>query len=133
MSTQRRRQKATSANLPVSIAVVEQIGLTVRTIAICGVICLIFYFLRDIFSSIAGKETSANVALSFLANVQVEVALAWSFGIAGILYGASQKQLRRNYIAKFHADNANLERRLDSRRSSTQLTAHGDTNPEDTR
>lgn len=82
-------------------------------------------------SNLAGKTTLADIGVGFLADVQVSVVLSWVVGGAGIMYGRSQRKLRRDTVERLQARNQELEKLLDPNRSSSQLTARGETRPED--
>jgi p-aminobenzoyl-glutamate transporter AbgT len=83
-------------------------------------------------SALAGQETTTNVALELFANMHVSVALAWSFGVTGIIYGAIQRKLRKDVIERLTKRITELEKEIDRRRSSSRLTPRGNTPEEST-
>lgn len=96
----------------------------------CAVVFIVRYGYLSI-DILAGKDTAADIAVNFLANVTVSVALAWSVAAGGIYYGHRQNKLRKNTIERLHGRIHELETRLDRKRSSSHLTQRGDTRPED--
>lgn len=81
--------------------------------------------------SLSGQTTLADIGINFLANVRVSVAIAWGAGAGGIVYGLNQKKLRKDAIERFHGRIKELETIIDKNRSTSSLTARGDTKPED--
>jgi hypothetical protein len=78
--------------------------------------------------SLAGKQTFANIGISMLFDSRV---LGIIFGGGGILYGVAQRKLRQGTVKKFQPRIQQLEKLIDSKRSTSRLTAIGETNPED--
>lgn len=83
-------------------------------------------------ASLAGKETFAKIAVSFMANMTVNKWLAYAFGGGGIVYGLNERRLRRNAVRRLAPGRIHYEQGLDPERSSSGLTQTGDTSPEDT-
>lgn len=69
--------------------------------------------------------------MSFLADVEVTFWVSWGLAAGGVVYGNSQRLLRRRVIAEQHEHIVELERQIERRRTSSNLTRHGDTNPAD--
>lgn len=125
------RKRSSTVDNSFSVTVVEQIGLAVRWLAVCGVVAYVSYNLEKILVALAGKETKADVLVSFLADVEFNVYVAWGLAAGCILYGAAQARLRRKEIEASHDHIVELERQIERRRTSSRLTNHGDTNPSD--
>lgn len=66
-----------------------------------------------------------------LGSIELTLALTLIFGFAGIAYGRNEARLRRQVIERFHRYQLAEEKALDARRSSSRLTARGETRPED--
>ena len=91
-------------------------------IAYCGYLSI---------TALAGKSTSAEFLFDILAMKNISITFAWCIGIAGLLYGYRQRALRKNTIERIQHRNADLEKLIDVRRSSSKLTPRGDTRRED--
>jgi hypothetical protein len=81
--------------------------------------------------SLAGKTTFAQVVISFLGQMAVSKSLAYIFGFGGILFGVYQRRLRKKTAAHYYPRVKELEKLIDPRRSSSDLTIYGETNPRD--
>lgn len=115
----------------VQVAKVEEFGKTVRTgIVVVGVVG-IFYCIHLAVADVAGRVTDANIAMQFLGNLQVSMALSWAVGLAGGAYGIQQNRLRRRTVHSLHSQIKGLETKIDPSRSSSDLSPTGDTNPGD--
>lgn len=110
---------------------IEQVGLSVRWALACGAVIMVFHYLAEIVASLAGRTTNASIIMSLLADVEVNIWLAWGLAAGGVVYGNTQRLLRRRVIAEQHDHIVALERQIERRRTSSQLTKHGDTNPVD--
>lgn len=53
------------------------------------------------------------------------------FGVGGLLYGRAQSKLRKDIVEKYHPEVVRKESYFDSNRTSSDLTARGETRPED--
>ncbi|MCZ4315143.1 hypothetical protein O4H66_17185 [Comamonadaceae bacterium G21597-S1] len=115
----------------IAVKAIEQVGLSVRWLIAAGAIALVSHDLQVVVRALAGKTTDANIMLSFLSSVDVNIWLAWGLAASGIVYGKYQRDLRRKVIADTHDHVVTLERQIERRRTSSQLTKLGDTNPGD--
>lgn len=79
---------------------------------------------------ISGKEEENDSACSNTTHF-LFVGLAIIFGVAGIVYGRRESKLRKDTVERLQDRNCRLEREIDPKRSSSQLTPRGDTRPED--
>jgi hypothetical protein len=82
-------------------------------------------------ASLAGKETFAQILVSFMANMTINKWLAYAFGSGGVLYGLNERRLRRNAVRRLAPGRIQYEQGLDPERSSSGLTQTGETNPEE--
>lgn len=96
-----------------------------------GALVLITRYAYLSIEAMAGKETFAGFFVNFLGNFDVSMALSWVVGGTGFLYGARQRSLRRDAIERLQGRITHLEKQIDPRRSSSNLTPRGDSRPED--
>lgn len=102
-----------------------------RTALIVGAVILLGRYARGVLIAFAGKETAANLALSLIVNLQADRWFAYLVGVAGLGYGAVERQLRRRNIRRLTAHTAEVETRLHPARTSSGLTPEGRTRRED--
>lgn len=95
-----------------------------------GAIVGVAYYGYKSVSALAGQATNANLMIELFGNSHVAVAIGWTFGIGGIIYGRRQRSLRKDVIERLSGRIAAYEKEIDIRRSSSRLTVRGDT-PED--
>jgi len=96
-----------------------------------GAIVMIARYGYLAIDSLSGKSTLADIGVNFLSNIKVSVALAWSAGVGGIIYGVNQRKLRKDTIERLQKRIQELESNIDSNRTTSNLTPRGDTRPED--
>ncbi len=92
---------------------------------------VIAYFAYRSIDALAGKETTANVMVNFLASIKANQWAAWIAGGGGTIYGLRQRSLRRKTIARLQKRNTDLESKIDPNRTSSGLTERGETDPKD--
>ena len=93
-----------------------------------------FLMVRSIAATLAlfaGKATAATFILSVLANVGISHWAAWLVAVVAVFYGQRQGRLRKSTVEAVAARIKELEGMIDPRRSSSDLTLSGETNPED--
>jgi hypothetical protein len=91
------------------------------------------YWIYRIFESLAGETTIASVVVDVLGKVEVTTTITLSAGGFGVLYGLWQRKLRKDTVQRLQSRNTALELKLDPTRTSSLLTARGDSRPEDVR
>ena len=111
-----------------SSLMIDEIGKTVRTFLRCCTISVCVWLFTRILPEIAGTETS--ILVSFLADWKVLTSLG--VGFAGLGWGYIERRNRHKTVTRLSQRILELERRIDPNRTSTNLTAAGKTNPEDT-
>ena len=96
-----------------------------------------FFFLYLSVSELAGEVTHADIKLLLQLPIAKGVvwaaavcALSVAFGFGGVLYGWNQRKLARDTVELLAAGKIAAERKIDKDRSSSGLTARGET-PED--
>ncbi len=97
-----------------------------------GGMVLLAYFMFRTVQSLAGQTTSANIGLRLFGEVRLSDVIASAiFGGGGAMYGLAQRRLRHTVIKEMSQRIKQLEAERDPTRSSSKLTARGETNPED--
>ncbi len=96
-----------------------------------GALIVVGYWGLEAIRALAGSSTFADISVDFLTEINVSVALAWSVGVFGGVYGYKQRHLRRNTVERLQGRIRELEAMIDPQRSSSKLTTRGDTRPED--
>lgn len=89
--------------------------------------CSFSWTLYKIFEAMAGKKTDANIVLDFLGGPQVTVAFSMLAPLLAIAYGGLQRKLRKDTTEKLSKHIQTLELRVDPARTSSTLTARGNT------
>lgn len=87
---------------------------------------IVSYIYRSI-AVLAGHATAADIGIKFLANVRVSDGIFAVLTGGSIAYGVGQRQLRRRHIKHVAHDKNDLERLLDPKRTSSNLTDSGTT------
>jgi len=82
-------------------------------------------------AALSGEVTLAEVGISFFGKVEVSVAVAWTFGLVGGIYGIRQRKLRKDTVERLQGRISELERIIDKGRSSSRITSRGNSRPED--
>lgn len=115
---------------------------TVLMLAVKAVIALgLTYCLVLIVEALAGKETTATVAIGVEANTNIFIEFlakfalgykwAWVMAVVAVIYGLAERELRRRKTAYLQNRIIELEQQLDPNRESSTLTVRGETNPKD--
>lgn len=122
---------AGSENVPVSTA---RLGIrlfavvdVVRTAIKWGALVWISSNFYRCIAVLAGHTTAADIGIKFLANVKVSDTICVVLTGGSIAYGMGQRQLRRRHIKHVAHDKNELERLLDPKRTSSNLTDRGTT------
>ncbi|HWE48160.1 MAG TPA: hypothetical protein VG273_00110 [Bryobacteraceae bacterium] len=95
-----------------------------------GAVLIAFIFYRSV-QSLAGHYTFAQIGMNFLGDFKVSEGLAYVFGGGGVVYGIKHRKLHGDNLERMAGRIAELEKLLDSKRSSSRLTPRGKTRPED--
>lgn len=86
---------------------------------------------------LSGKNTYASFITKGLipriASHDVITLLGIVFGVSGVGYGKLENKLRKKTLKDYNNHNAELQKRIDPERTSSELTITGDTNPKDKR
>jgi hypothetical protein len=93
-----------------------------------GGLATIAYCVFRSVDSIAGKETDASIIVSIISSVKLNNALKWTVVVGSILYGLFQKRQKGQYIEQHKQHKVELEKRVDAKRSSSNLKNRAETN-----
>lgn len=93
--------------------------------AIVAVFWLVTRCAERSVGELAGLDTSANLAVNFLARVGISRWVAYGLAASGMIYGRQQKKLRKKEVGRLQDRVASLERRIDAKRSSSGLDNQG--------
>ena len=96
-----------------------------------GALVAIAYWVHADIIALSGKQTLAQIGLSFMGDIKVSDAVAYIFGAAGAGYGIAERTLRRKTIARLTDEGRRLEQMVDQHRTSSNLTRQGTSRPED--
>lgn len=114
---------------------IEQIASVIKVLVIVAGCCLGIWLVSQSLAvvavELAGKETQASIVVQLLSSTTVSVGLGWTVGAGGIAYGVAQNKLRKSTVSRLHTRLKDLELQFDGKRSSSNLTKDGQTNPED--
>jgi len=81
--------------------------------------------------ALSGKLTLANIAINFLGKITTSNAVCYTVTGGALGWGYSERRLRKSKTETLQGRNRSLEALLDPKRSSSNLTPQGDTNPKD--
>jgi hypothetical protein len=109
----------------------DLVDTTIRLLIPWGSLVLIAFWVHSDVIALAGKQTLANIGLSFVGDIRVSDAVAYIFGALGAGYGIAERNLRRKNISRLAVENSALEAMKDPGRTSSNLTKRGTPRPED--
>ena len=89
----------------------------------------IFWVCYLSIKELAGKQTIADIKL--MADINFDRWVAYIFGIGGIGYGITQKNLKEKNIERLSKEKEQLELFLNPDKKSSNLTSKGNTKKED--
>lgn len=110
---------------------IEEASATTRFLI--GALCVAFvtWCAKEVFGTLAGRSTDAHIVIDFFSRIEVAAVISIATGAGGVLYGFSQRQLRRATVKRLQGRIYALERGADPGRTSSELAPDGSTNPED--
>ncbi len=110
---------------------IDQRYRTFRTLIRAGSVVLCIWFVGNAISDLAGKDT--NIVVGLLLSVFADLKFAASIALAGTATGWAivERWLRHNKVEYLQERIRQLERNIDTRRSTSNLTTRGQTNPSD--
>lgn len=95
-----------------------------------GGVLLAYLGYRSI-DTLAHGATTADIGIRFFTDVRISTVLAWTVAAGGALYGQKERKLRRDTVERLSERIRILEAHIDPGRTTSMLTARGDTNPGD--
>jgi hypothetical protein len=113
----------------VALLKIDRFYRTVRTAIRVGGHCFAAWCLYLSVESVAGKTTAFSVGLSFLWDVRL--GLAFSVAGSAILWATAERWLRHRKVEFMQGRIRGLELKIDPKRSTSELTTKGGTNPKD--
>jgi len=96
-----------------------------------GSLVAIFLLLYMMVNRLAGQITMAQLGMSFVSSIRVPDAVLVLFGGSAGTLAFRERNLRRKKIADMSDYIHRLETIIDANRTSSGLTQHGTTRPED--
>ncbi|KQS89824.1 hypothetical protein ASG50_27895 [Rhizobium sp. Leaf386] len=114
-----------------SVTHITEIYSTIRTIVRCCAAVLAIYVFMQALAPFAGKNTAMSLAFSVLADVKF--ALTVTLAGAATAWAVVERTLRRQKTQYLQDRIIELETNIDAKRSSSNLTRTGKTNPKDRR
>ncbi|MFL6274512.1 MAG: hypothetical protein ACJ74G_04810 [Blastocatellia bacterium] len=96
-----------------------------------GAFCFIVWSGYLSIKILAGQQTQATIAVSFLGNIKISEALAYALAAGGIIGWRRERGLRKKTVKRIHVRTKKLETERDPLRTSSRLTPAGETHPRD--
>ncbi len=96
-----------------------------------GGIVACFYCLYLIVDSLAGKTTATDIALKAITDLKLDRGVLYLLTGGTTLWAIRERKLRKKNTKHRSAHIKELEEHIDPNRTSSNLTATGDTHPED--
>lgn len=82
---------------------------------------VVSYFIYKAIEAMAGTTTVADLGLRLVGSLRVSIALAWVLAAGSTTWAVVERVTRQRYIRKFAPRIRLLEKKVDSRRSSSGL------------
>jgi len=108
--------------------IAQTITVIVNNLIKYGSFVAISYILYLCIESLSGKTTDANLIMNIIGDVKINKWLYLLFGGGSIIYGISERNLRRKTIKRMNTRLDNLERRINPKKQSSHITPEGKTN-----
>ena len=98
-----------------------------------GTVIAVAYFISQTLLGLAGMDTNADIKVAFSADMvaKADKYIAWFFGGGGITYGLAERKFRKDKVKYLATRNAELEKMIDGKRTSSGLSPTGETHEED--
>lgn len=93
----------------------------------------IAYIVHLVASDLAGKETWAliSIGLKYVGESKKTLVAPWISAILMAIWAAIERKLRKKHIKRAQEHIETLEKKIDPKRTGSNLTQHGETNPKD--
>lgn len=96
-----------------------------------GLLGIVYFGVYRPVEALAGRVTFADVGVELLASVGVDKWPAWLVAVGAMIYGWRERKLRQRNIERMGGHVQRLESKRDRKRTSSNLTRKGRTNPGD--
>lgn len=107
--------------------ITETFTVIVVSLVRAGTVIACFYLMYKSVEVLAGRETKAQFALSALANLKANQAFVYLFGGGCGIWAFGERGLRKKTTKRLQDRVVDLEKKLDTKRSSSGLPASGNT------
>jgi hypothetical protein len=91
----------------------------------------ILYGIREL----AGRQTLADISFKVVADLKANrwmaVTVPWGVASVASVWGAGERYLRKRHIKRVSSEGSEMQKLLDPRRRSSNLSKEGETSPED--
>ncbi len=131
MATPSQKPTRTESDYQLSYKKIDSVTVVVREIVKWGAVVLIVRYCYYSIAALAGRSTLADIVVQLLGNLKVSDGILALFGTGGIVYGVGQRYLRRRHIQRVVQEKNRLEKMIDPKRTSSDLTERGTTRPGD--
>lgn len=131
MGTVPKKAPGTQSEVDWRIKVVDLASVNLGRVIRWGAVVWVAKYGYLSIAVLAGKTTAANVLIQFLANFKIQMAVSWGAAAGGLGWGLVERRLRKRTIRRLAPRIKQLERVIDSARTSSNLTVDGSTRPED--
>lgn len=93
------------------------------------------FFSYRAIGEVVGQTTTISVAINVILNALVDIRFALAITLAGACaaWAVAERILRHGIVGRLGKRNAELEAKIDLKRTSSGLTIEGKTNPKDRR
>jgi hypothetical protein len=89
------------------------------------------HYIVQAITALSGHQTDASFVVKILLNLQADRWIAYIVGGGGVVYGWNERRLKRKDIERLSRHTEELEKRLDPKRTSSNLLPDGRTRRED--
>jgi len=113
------------------LAVVDLISKISTQLIKYGAICFCFYCAYKTVGQLSGRTTIANIALRIIGDLKINQWLCYAFGGGSATWALGERHLRRKTVKRLTNKTIELEKIIDSKRSSSTLPPSGTTRKED--
>ena len=96
-----------------------------------GFFAFLVWEARQAIEALAGRTTLTSLILSLGTDVKVVAGVSWAASLALGIWVFLERRLRKGITERLTVRIKDLELQIDRKRSSSELTARGDTRPED--
>ena len=125
------RPPRTELDYRLSFKKTDAVTVVLRDIIKWGALVLFGRYAYLSIASLSGHNTFADIGIRFLGNLKVSDGILYVLVGGGWTYGWGQRQLRRRHIKRVVKSKNELEKIIDRKRTSSNLTEKGTTRPGD--